>query len=316
MKIVLTGRYPETAKKAIKECFPDDWEIRIVSPEAVEGELADVDVLIPEHIRVDAALLEKAPALKLVQTGAGYDNVDLDACTRRGVQVCNAAGINAAAVAEHVMAFILCRYKNLIVLDGFMKAHKSDPELEYTGAELSSKTIGIIGLGHVGQLVAEYCKAFGMRVIGCSRSGSAPAGVEPRTLDELLRESDIISLHVPLNAETKHMIDDSAFRKMKKDALLINTSRGAVIDEARLVQALKDEEIGGACLDVYEEEPLHPDHPLRDLDNVILTPHTAGLPDGVKFHRKRFAFFADNIARFMNHETPECRLNEISGSNV
>lgn len=311
MKIILTGGYPETAKKTIKECFPGDWEIRIVSPEAVEGELADADVLIPEHIRVDAALLDKAPALKLVQTGAGYDNVDVDACTRRGIQACNAAGVNAAAVAEHVMAFILCQYKNLIYLDGFMKAHRTDAELEYSGAELSSKTIGIIGLGHVGQLVAGYCKAFGMRVIGCSRSGAVPAGVEFRPLDELLRESDIISLHVPLNAATKHMIDDSAFRKMKKDALLINTSRGAVIDEARLVQALKNGEIGGACLDVYEEETLSPDHPLRDLDKVILTPHTAGLPDGVKFHRKRFEFFADNIARLLNHETPECRLNEI-----
>lgn len=311
MKIVLTGKYPETAKKAIKECFPDDWEIRIVSPEIVEGELADADVLIPEHIRLDAAILEKAPALKLVQTGAGYDNVDLNACTRRGVQVCNAAGVNAAAVAEHVMAFILGWYKNLLYLDGFMKAHRTDAELEYSGAELSSKTIGIIGLGHVGQLVAGYCKAFGMRVIGCSRSGAVPVGIEPRSMDEFLRESDIISLHVPLNAATKHMIDDSAFRKMKKDVLLINTSRGAVVDEARLVQALKNGEIGGACLDVYEEEPLPPEHPLRDLDNVILTPHTAGLPDGVRFHRKRFEFFADNIARFLNHEIPECRLNEI-----
>lgn len=125
MKIVITGEFPEAAKALIRASFPDDWDLCILLPEEAEGELADADVLIPEHLAVDAALLEKAPRLKLVQTGAGYDNVDLEACTRRGVQVCNAAGINADAVAEHVMAFILCWYKNLLYLDGFMKAGRS-----------------------------------------------------------------------------------------------------------------------------------------------------------------------------------------------
>ena len=192
-----------------------------------------------------------------------------------------------------------------------MKAHKTDPDLDYTGAELSSMTIGILGMGHVGRIVAEYCRAFGMRVLAYSRHGFDLAGVEARTPDELCAESDIISVHVPLTAETRHMIDDGIFRKMKPDAVLINTSRGAVIDESALIRALKDGRIAGACLDVFEDEPLPPDHPLRDLENVILTPHTAGLPDGVKYHRKRYEFFVSNIRRVMRHETPECRLNTV-----
>ena len=311
MKIVIAGYYPESAKSRLTASFPDDWEVCIVTPEAAAGELETADVLIPEHMKVDAALLEKAPALKLVQTGAGYDNVDLDACTERGVQVCNAAGINANAVAEHVMAFILCWYKNIIRLDGFMKAHRMDSELDYAGAELSSRTIGIIGMGHVGRIVAEYCRAFGMRVLACSRRGFELAGVEARMLDELCADSDIVSIHAPLTDETRHMIDDGIIRKMKPDALLINTSRGAVVDEAALIRALKDGRIGGACLDVFEDEPLPPDHPLRDLEHVILTPHTAGLPDGVKYHRKRYEFFVSNIRRVMRHEAPECRLNKV-----
>lgn len=311
MKIVITGEFPEAAQALIRASFPPEWDLRILQPEAVEGELTDADVLIPEHLAVDAALLEKAPRLKLVQTGAGYDNVDVLACTRRGVQVCNAAGINADAVAEHVMAFILCWYKNLLYLDGFMKAGRPEAELAYTGAELSDKTVGLIGLGHVGQRVAARCRAFGMRVLGWSYRPCDLPGVERCDLDRLLCESDVVSLHIPLNADTRHTIDAAALRKMKPDALLINTSRGGVVNEADLIEALRRGTIGGACLDVYEEEPLPVGHPLRSLDRVLLTPHTAGLPDGVKFHKKRYAFFVSNIDHVLRNEPPESRLNTL-----
>lgn len=311
MKVVITGIYPETAKKRIEECFPENWEIRIVLPEKVEYELVTADVLIPEHIVVDEKLLKKAPLLKLVQTGAGYDNVNIEDCTKYGVQVCNASGINADAVAEHVMAFILCWYKNIIYLDRFMKSHRNEAELNYSGAELSDKTIGIIGLGNVGKAVARYCKVFGMRVIGYSHKGLQIDDIESQPLDDLYRESDIISIHVPLNNSTKHMVNAAAFSKMKKGTVLINTSRGAVVDENQLVKAIQNREIGGACLDVYEDEPLRQDSPLRSLKNVILTPHTAGLPDGVKYHKKRYDFFISNIEKVMRNEEPECRLNII-----
>ena len=312
MKIVIIGSFPSTAKEQIKNRFPKDWEVKFLLPhETSEKELIDAEVLIPEHIKINVELLKKAPKLKLIQTGAGYDNVNLEDCTKYGIQVCNASGVNANAVAEHVMAFILCWYKNITYLDSFLKAHRDEGELHYKGAELSEKTIGIIGLGNVGKKVAEYCNAFHMNVSGFSHKPFDIAGVQQKDLESIYQESDIISIHIPLNESTRHMIDSHVFDKMKSDALLINTSRGAVIHQEQLILALKQGRIGGACLDVYEDEPLSMDSPLRELKNVILTPHTAGLPDGVKYHQKRYEFFISNINKVMNGELPECRLNHV-----
>lgn len=312
MKIVIIGNFPDAAKEQIKNRFPEDWEVKfLLSHESAVEELKDADVLIPEHIKVNADLLEKAPRLKLIQTGAGFDNVNLEDCTKYGIQVCNASGVNANAVAEHVMAFILCWYKNINYLDSYLKSHLDERDLNYNGAELSEKTIGIIGLGNVGKKVAEYCNAFHMKVLGYSHKPFDIAGVQQKDLDGLYQESDIVSIHIPLNESTRHMIDYHVFKKMKSDAVLINTSRGAVINQEQLTLALMQGSIGGACLDVYEDEPLDMDNPLRDLKNVILTPHTAGLPDGVKYHKKRYDFFISNINKVMNGELPECRLNHI-----
>ena len=311
MKVVITGFFPEAAKDRIRGSFPCAWDIRIVSPDKVEQELTDADVLIPEHILINDEILQKAPKLKLVQTGAGYDNVDLNACTMHGVQVCNAAGVNANAVAEHVMAFILCWYKNIVKLDRFLKMDSDEGGLSYCGAELTEKTIGLVGFGHVGKKVAEYCNAFHMNVLVYSRKPIEAAGIEQRDLDSLVRDSDIVSLHVSLNESTRHMINADVLAKMKSDAVLINTSRGGAIDELQLLHALEKGLIGGACLDVFEDEPLRPDHPFRSLENVILTPHTAGLPDGVKYHRKRYEFFVRNIERVINNEIPDCRINHL-----
>lgn len=311
MNVVIIGRFPEVSKRRIADSFPKDWQLCIVPPEEAEGCLAGADAVIPEHIRVDDAFLDRAPRLRLVQTGAGFDNVDVEACTRRGVRVCNAAGVNAAAVAEHVMALILCWYKNIHALDRVVKDGGDERDLDYKGGELSGRTVGIIGLGAIGRRVARYCGAFDMRVLGYSRSGAAVPGVEPADLDRLYAESDIVTVHVPLTGDTRHMIGRDAFARMKDAALLVNTARGAVVDEPRLIEALRRREIGGACLDVYEEEPLARSSPLRQLPNVILTPHTAGLPDGVKFHEKRYAFFVSNISRVLRGETPENALNTL-----
>nr|WP_326186132.1 NAD(P)-dependent oxidoreductase [uncultured Oscillibacter sp.] len=309
MRVVIIGHFPEISKRKIVDSFPRGWEICIVPPEEADRYLADAEVVIPEHVQVDGAFLDKAPKLRLVQTGAGFDNVDIASCTGRGVRVCNAAGINAAAVAEHVMAFMLCWYKNIHRLDLFVKARGDERGLDYTGAELAGKTIGVIGLGAIGQRVARYCSAFDMRVLGYSRRSVRVPGVEPADLDSLYARSDVVTVHVPLNDATRHMIGRDVFARMKSTALLINTARGAIVDERQLIEALKRHEIGGACLDVYEEEPLARDHPLRDLPNVILTPHTAGLPDGVKFHERRYAFFVSNISKVMDGQVPENALN-------
>ena len=313
MKVVIVGSFSERARENMAACFPAAWTVRVAAPENARRELADADALIPEHSPVDAALLEAAPRLRMIQTGAGYDNVDLDACAERGIRVCSAPGINANAVAEHVMAFLLCWYKNILYLDSFLRQGRPEEALRYTGAELGEKTVGVVGLGHTGRAVAAYCRAFHMRVLGCSPRPAAPEGVERCTLDRLLRESDVVTLHVPLRADTRRLLGAEAFEAMKPDALLINTSRGAVVDERALIQALRDGVIGGACLDVYEEEPLPPDSPLRTLPNVVLTPHTAGLPNGEKFHKKRFDFYAYNIRRFFAGEDPEGRVDPCEG---
>lgn len=310
MNVVIIGDYPPAVRDRILGAFPADWSVHIAPPAEAGPWLREAEALIPKHIPVGPALLDQAPGLRVIQTGVGYDNIDIPACTCRGIQVCSAAGVNADAVAEHVMAMLLCWYKNIAYLDAFMKERKDPSLLQYTGGELGGKTIGLIGLGAVARRVAGYCAAFGMRVLGYSRRTAVP-GVEAADLETLYAESDVVSLHVPLTAGTRGLIGEKALSRMRPGALLINTSRGAVIDEKALIGALRSRRIAGACLDVYEQEPLAMDSPLRDLPNVLLTPHTAGLPDGVRFHEKRYRFFADNLARVLNGETPENRLNEI-----
>jgi len=278
VKIAVIGSYPEASWHSILGVFPEDWAVRFAPrPEAVSI-LSDADVLLPEHLRVDAALLSRAPNLRLVQTGAGYDHVDLAACAARGVWVCNAPGVNAQAVAEHVMAFLLAWYKNIPYLDRFMKDGGGEESLCYAGGELYGKTVGVIGLGAIGGAVSRLCAAFGMEVLGYSRTPKPLPGLEQVGLEELYRRSDVVTVHVPLTAETRHMVGAEAFSLMKPDALLTNASRGAVVDETELVQALQAHVIGGACLDVFEEEPLSPDNPLRALPNVLLSPPHRRVP--------------------------------------
>jgi D-3-phosphoglycerate dehydrogenase len=311
MKIVIIGHFTEYSKSRITPQFPKDWTIDITTPENAATSLYDADVVIPEHVRVDSAFLNKAPNLKLIQTGAGYDNVDIEECTRRGIWAANAAGVNAVAVAEHVLAFILAWFKNIPYLNEFMKNKKDEPQLFYTGSELEGKTIGIFGVGAIGKNVARYCNALNMRVIGHNRRPiETEEKIEMVTRDTLYKESDILTVHVPLNSQTRHMIDASVFKTMKDTAVLINTSRGPIVHEHELIEALKNKTIAGACLDVFDEEPLSLDSPLRNLKNVLLTPHTAGMPDGLKFHNTRYRFFLDNIMAVIGGKAPASALNK------
>lgn len=288
VNVLIVADIPDGSKSGITECFPPGWQISIASPGKEDAFLSDAEVIIPEHVRVDSAYLRSCPKLRMIQTGAGYDNIDLDACREKEIIVCNAAGVNAAAVAEHTIAMILCWFKNIAVLDTGMK--HMETRFSYSGSELSALTIGIIGFGAVGRRVAKYCQAFDMKVLVCS-----PHVSNSMDLDTLLRKSDVVSLHVPLTPETRNMIGSAEFARMKKTAVLVNTSRGAVVNENDLCAALETSTIAGACLDVFQQEPLPETSPLRRMLNVLLTPHTAGYPDGPKYHRKRYLFFAENI---------------------
>ena len=314
MKILMIGYFTETSKINILRQFPGNWNVVIVPPgKEMLHHIEDCQVIIPEHVKVDRGMLSKAKQLKLVQTGAGFDNVDIDACTQLGIWVANAAGVNAQAVAEHVMALLLSYYKNIPLLDTFMKSKRDADQLNYTGSELEGKTIGIIGMGAVGKKVAKLCKAFDMNVLAYARSAVVQSDgfVRMTDFDNLIRNSDIVTVHASLNQQNKKLIDKEVFRKMKNTALFINTARGGIVNERDLIDALKNRDISGACLDVFEVEPLPTDSELRNLSNVILTPHTAGMPDGFKFHKKRYDFFINNIKRIENGEAPESRLNQL-----
>lgn len=314
MKILIVGYFTESTKTNIKGYFPNDWNVVIVPPgEEMMSHIEDCQVIIPEHIKVNHDLLSKAKNLKLVQTGAGYDNVDIDACTQLGIWVANAAGVNAQAVSEHVMALMLSYYKNIPYLNSFMKNRIDEKQLNYSGSELAGKTVGIIGFGAIGKKVAEFCKTFDMNVLVNTRHAivHTDSFVKIMDFDHLISTSDIVTVHVSLNPQTAQMIDKGVFKKMKNTALFINTARGRIVNESDLITALKEGEISGACLDVFESEPLPLDSELRNLNNVILTPHTAGMPDGVKLHKKRYDFFVNNIKHIKNGEEPDSKLNQV-----
>lgn len=310
MKIVIMGEFSETSRKMILGQFPAGWRVVLGTAEEVEPELADAEVIIPEHGRVDGPFLDRAPKLKLVQTGAGFDNVVISECTKRGICVANAAGVNATAVAEHVLAFIFCWCKNMIHLDAMVK--RGEYGADYAGSEVAGKSVGIIGMGRIGRAVAARALALDMKVLGYGvRPVEAGGEVQMTDLKTLLRLSDVITLHCRLNDQTRHMIGRRELDSMKPSAFLINTSRGAVVDEAALIEALQANRIAGAGLDVFEKEPLPQDSPLRKMKNVILTPHTAGMPDGLKFHQKRYAFFRENSLRVLEGQVPLNALNQI-----
>ena len=315
MKILIIRNASQETQRLIAGQFPAGWKIEFVAEKELPGEIEDADVLIPENATIPVAILSRAKRLKLIQTGAGYDNVPLAECTQSGIYVANAPGINAQAVAEHVFAFILCWYKNILPLNAVMKAGDDTPN--YRGAELSDKVIGIVGLGNIGRDVARLAGAFNMNVLGYHyRQTRSASDINVVELHTLLKQSDIITLHVSLNSQTHHMIGKKEFKLMKQDAFFINTCRGAVVDEPALTEALCQNRIGGAGLDVFETEPLPEESLLRKLDNVILSPHNAGEPDGLFFHKKRLQFFADNISRVLRGKPPRNALNDPVGQSI
>jgi phosphoglycerate dehydrogenase-like enzyme len=312
MNVLITGYFNDYSKQRVTQSFPEDWNIQIVEPQRIEEFISEANVLIPEHIEVDEALLNKAQQLEFVQTGAGFDNVDIEACTKRNIWVSNAAGVNANAVAEHIMALVLGYYKNIPFLDQFMKNKGDETKLEYTGSELLGKTIGTIGFGAIGSRVAELAKAFKMNVLAYDTNKNIQSNDgELVDLDTLIRNSDVITINIFLNESTRNLVDKTFLNQMKSNALLVNTARGPIVCEDDLIEALQNNVIGGACLDVFTVEPLELDSKLRTLKNVVLTPHTAGMPDGTKFHEARYRFFVQNIVRIQRNESPQNNLNQI-----
>jgi glycerate dehydrogenase len=265
------------------ETTVDDWRtFAATAPPERLGNIGDAEIVVTNKVVLDDAVLRAAPNVKLIcLTATGYNNVDVDTARELGITVCNISGYATDSVVQHVFALMLAHHTRLFdytaaVRHGDWSRSPRFCLLDYPVRELRGMTLGIVGYGELGHGVARIAEAFGMRVLVSQRPGGpTKAGRVP--FAEVLRESDVITLHVPLLDNTHHLIDATALAAMKTDALLINTARGAVVDNVALAEALRDGVIGGAAIDVLDVEPPPLDHPLLadDIPNLIVTPHSA-----------------------------------------
>jgi phosphoglycerate dehydrogenase-like enzyme len=259
--------------------------------------LADCDVLWHVLQPCTADMIAAAPGLSLIQKiGTGVNSIDLEAARRRGIPVCNLPGTNARAVAELALGLMLSVLRRIPAFDRGLRAGTwSDPALQDGISEIGGRTVGLIGFGAIPKILAPILVALGCTVIYHARSCLADAIAAYRPLDRLLAEADIVSLHLPLLPETRHTIDAASLARMKPGAILINTARGGLVDQAALVGALVSGRLAGAGLDVFDPEPPAADDPLLALPNVVVTPHVAWLTSGT-FDRS-FALAAENCRR-------------------
>lgn len=230
------------------------------------------------------ALLERCPDLLAVcSAGAGYDIIDVEACTAAGVIVCNNSGPGREAVAEHALGFMLALAKKIVVADRTMRRERVQDRSALRSSELLGKTLGVIGVGQIGGRLIELCAPFAMEVLAydpyLSDDEAAARGATKVALDELLERSDFVQLNCPLTPETEGLIGREQFARMKPTAFFITTARGPVHDEAALYDALASGGIAGAGIDVFHDEPPDPSHPLLTLDSVVASPHTAGITE-------------------------------------
>lgn len=252
--------------------------------EEIAERIKDADVVLCNKSLMTGEKMRGAKNLKYIGLFAtGYNNIDFEYTRKHGITVCNAGSYSTEAVAQHVFALILhnyntvAKYNEFVKNEGWIHTEKFSPFMEMK--ELYGKTIGIIGYGSIGKKVAQIAKAFDMNVLAYSRSmNSEELGVEHADVDTILAESDIVTIHCPLNKDSEKMCDKAFFEKMKRDALFINTSRGGVVDEEALVWALNNDIIGAAALDVIEKEPMRPDSRLLNVKNLVITPHAAWGP--------------------------------------
>ena len=263
-------------------------------------------VVVTKELPVRADLLSQFPdSVKLiVEAGTGYNNIDLDAARAKGITVCNIPAYSTERVAHTVIMMLLNFSSTMQQQIGMLaKGDRSNftKYLQVSHTEVNGKTLGVVGAGHIGMEVIKVAKALGMNVLVHTRTPKADGdGIRYVSLDELLEHSDYITLHCPLNEQTKHMINKDTIAKMKSSAVIINTGRGALINEADLCEALAAKRIAGAGLDVQEVEPPVEDSPLYTLDNVIITPHMGW--KGLETRQRLVGIIRDNVQAFLKGE--------------
>ena len=311
--VFFTNLAPDTAALLTNQA-PADFAVTTASAKLAPDEQvalshdADFIILFPGIISSEA--LHAAKQLKLILlVSAGFDTLDVGLWKELEIPVSNNGGTNSTDVAEHTLTLILAWYRQLGTMDRNVRTGKwgaiDSGVSTYT---IHGKTVGLVGLGNIGKKVARLLNAFGATVLYTDAFPIAPEmekefGVQRVTMDELLAQADIVSLHVPLNNETRGLMSDAQFVKMKPNALLVNTCRGPVVDEPALIRALQSQQIAGAALDVLTQEPPAPDNPLLTMENVLLSPHIAGVTRDT--WARRGAFIFSNLQRVWRGEAPQ-----------
>ncbi|HEY3848583.1 MAG TPA: hydroxyacid dehydrogenase [Acetobacteraceae bacterium] len=309
----LLGQRPDIqVDKLVNDSPADDVEPVLALAHAYQISSARQELARKFH--GTAALLEQMPnVVVLSTTGAGYDTVNLEDCTKAGVAAVNQAGGNKEGVAEHVMAMMLSLSKRLMLADHSMRSGEQLPRREFMGDDVVGRTIGIVGLGNVGSRVAELCRGlFQMRVLAfdpyLTEAQMTERGAEKmEVLDDLLRQADYVSVNCPHTAETRGMVGAREYALMQPHAYFITTARGGIHDEAALADALRAKQIAGAGLDVWEDEPPPTDHPLLAFDNVLVSPHIAGITRQSRHNIARIA--AEQLIGMLDGERPPRLLN-------
>ena len=293
----------DALRKQANEALGDKMEIvcyddRKEDTETLIERSKDADVVVLSNFKYGRDVMSHCPNLKMVCVAfTGVDHVDLDYCRERGITVCNCAGYSTVAVADLVFGLVISLVRNIPACDKAVR--KGGTKDGLVGFELEGKTFGIIGLGAIGSRVASIANAFGCRVLGYNRSEKHIPGVTNVSLEELLQQSDIVSIHVPQTPETVKMINAERLSMMKKTAYFINTARGPVVDSHALADALRNGVIAGAAVDVFETEPpIYPGHVLLTAPNLIATPHVAFA--STQAFEKRAVIVFDNIVKWLN----------------
>jgi (S)-sulfolactate dehydrogenase len=286
VRVVITEFMDEAAVASLAARFDVIYDKDLVDrPDDLAVELADADALIVRNrTSVDGPLLAVAPRLRVVgRLGVGLDNIDVKACAARGIDVIPATGANALAVAEYVIATAMLLLRGVYQATADVSGgHWPRGALSH-GRELAGKTLGVVGFGGIGRVTARLARALGMRTIGFDPHVPATSAIwreddtAARSFADVIAEADVVTLHVPLTPATRNLMDTARIATMKPDAILINTARGGVVDEAAVAAALRERRLGGAALDVFDHEPLGAGSPLAGCPHLILTPHVAGV---------------------------------------
>lgn len=306
MKLVIIeplGVEQEVLLKMAKECLADRVEIiyydtKVTDDETLIARGKDADIIAVSNLPLNAHVISSWDRLKMLSVAfTGIDHIAMDACRQKGILVCNCAGYSTVAVADLVFGMLISLYRRIIPCDQAVRSEGTKDGL--IGFELEGKKFGVVGTGAIGLRVASIARAFGCEVYAYSRTVKELEGITYTDLDTLLKICDIVSLHTPLNGQTKGLINREKLSQMKKTAVLINTSRGSVIDSEALAEALREGVIAGAAIDVFESEPpIESDHPLFLTPNTLVTPHIAFAT--VEALKKRAVMVFDNIVKYLD----------------